>query len=214
LQAVKGYNALLAGVGILPLILGQVGGNLMSGALITKMGYYVPFMWLSVVFMAIGSGLLTTLTQHSSTGMWVGYQIIDGIGIGFGWPIGALAAQTVLDSSDIPVGTAIAVFMLLFGGAVFVSAANSIFTNSLVNGLTAANIQGVDSNAVVHLGATQLRHLVHPEDLGAVLDAYMKSLTDVYRLALVLACMCAAGAIGMEWVDVRKKKVSAMGTAA
>jgi MFS family permease len=186
----------------------------MSGALITKMGYYVPFMWLSVIFMAVGSGLLTTLTQHSSIGMWVGYQIIDGIGIGFGWPIGALAAQTVLDPSDIPVGTAIAVFMLLFGGAVFVSAANSIFTNSLVNGLTAANIQGVDPNAVVHLGATQLRHIVRSEDLDAVLDAYMGGLTDVYRLALVLACICAAGAIGMEWIDVRKKKVSALGSAA
>jgi hypothetical protein len=30
----------------------------------------------------------------------------------------------------------------------------------------------------------------------------------------VLACICAAGVIGMEWIDVRKKKVSALGAAA
>lgn len=209
MQAVKGYDALLAGVGILPLVLGQVGGNLISGALITKLGYYVPFMWLSVVFMAIGSGLMTTLTQYSSTGKWVGYQLIDGIGIGFGWQVGALAAQAVLQPVDIPIGTAIAVFMLLFGGAVFVSVANSIFTNNLVSGLTVAGIDGVDPSAVVHLGATELRQIVGPADLDAFLSIYMDGLTDVYRMALILGCITAVGALGMEWVNVRKKGVTA-----
>ncbi|KAK4610475.1 hypothetical protein CLAFUW4_13813 [Fulvia fulva] len=214
LQGIKNLNPLLAGVGVLPLILGQVGANLLGGVLVTRIGYYVPFMWLSVVFMAVGSGLLTTLTRDSSLGKWVGYQIIDGVGIGFGWQQGALAAQTVLDAVDVPVGTAIAVFMLLFGGAVFVSVANSVFTNSLVRELTAARIVGIDPATVVHLGATQLRQMVSGAELEAVLDGYMAALTDVYRVALILACISAVGVVGMEWIDVRKKGVKVAGGAA
>lgn len=111
----------------------------------------------------------------------------------------------MLEPGDIPIGTATSVFMLLFGGAVFVLVANSIFTNSLVSGLAAVHIQGADPGQVVHLGATAdgLK-----EDLESVLNAYMGELTDIYRLGLIMACLCAIRALGMEWANATKEGIS------
>jgi len=47
--------------------------------------------------------------------------------------------------------------------------------------------------------------MVREEDLEAVLDAYIGGLTDAYHLGLIMACLCAAGTLGMEWVNVRKE---------
>jgi hypothetical protein len=49
-----------------------------------KLGYYTPWALVSAVLAAIGAGLLGTLLPDSSTGRWIGYQIISGTGRGFG----------------------------------------------------------------------------------------------------------------------------------
>ena len=64
-------------------------------------------MFVSTALMAIGSGLLTTLKLDSNGGMWVGYQLIFGVGSGAGFPRPVLAAQTVVELQDVPIGVTI-----------------------------------------------------------------------------------------------------------
>lgn len=49
-----------------------------------KIGYVIPLAIFSTIFLTIGSGLYSLLGPHSSTGEWVGFQIIAGIGSGAG----------------------------------------------------------------------------------------------------------------------------------
>ena len=187
------------------MILGNVFGVISAGAITTRFGYYMPFIILSTVFMSIGAGLLTTLQVESSTGHWIGYQFLFGIGSGAGFQQPAVAAQTVLALEDIPIGSAIMVFVQLLGGAMFVSIAQNVFTNHLVSGILALGIPNLNANAIVESGATRLRDQIPAADLPGVLIAYNEALVKCFRLALYMACLTLLGAVGMEWRSVKKK---------
>lgn len=148
-QAIKNVSALQSGIDSLPLILAQVLGTIVAGALTSKLGFYMPFVYLSVILMSIGAGLMTTWHVDTSTGRWVGYQLIYGFGVGCGFQQVSLAAQAVLRTADVPIGVALAVFVQLLGGAIFVSVGNNIFTNKLVSGILAANIPDVDPQQIM-----------------------------------------------------------------
>ena len=59
---------------------------LLIGA-VSKLGYYLPFGVASGILAAVGNGLFTTFTQSTTTGEWIGYQIVGGVGRGLGMQI-------------------------------------------------------------------------------------------------------------------------------
>ena len=59
-----------------------------------KVGYYLPWAVASAVLSSIGYGLLSTLKPTSSTGSWIGYQIITGVGRGSGLQMVTFPANT------------------------------------------------------------------------------------------------------------------------
>ncbi|KAL9117491.1 MAG: hypothetical protein Q9187_005973 [Circinaria calcarea] len=207
-QAIQGTSATGSGIRNLPLILGQVIMVIGSGVLTTKLGYYTPFVYGSVVLMSIGAGLLTTLTPESGPGKWIGYQVLFGFGTGLGFQQPVIAAQTVLKHEDIPIGTAALLFIQLLGGALFVSVGSNIFNNKLVSNLAAA-LPDVRPDKIVSAGATGLKNIVRPQDLPTVLVAYNAALTKTFQIALVLACLSALGAVLFEWKSVKGKKIEA-----
>ena len=50
--------------------------------IVGKLGYYLPVSLIGAVLIAIGNGLLSTFDPHTSTGKWIGYQILVGAGQG------------------------------------------------------------------------------------------------------------------------------------
>ena len=49
-----------------------------------RIGYYLPLSVLGASLAAIGNGLISTFSTTTSTGRWIGYQIILGVGRGIG----------------------------------------------------------------------------------------------------------------------------------
>ncbi len=191
------------------MILGNVLGVISAGALTTRFGYYMPFIFLSLIFMSIGAGLLTTLRVDSSSAHWIGYQILFGLGSGWGFQQTAVAAQTVLALVDVPIGTAIMVFIQLLGGAMFVTIAQNVFTNNLVSGILAIHIPNLNAKVIVQSGATRLRQEIPTAYLPGVLVAYNEALVKTFRVGVCLACLSLLGAVGMEWRSVKNKRVVA-----
>jgi hypothetical protein len=102
----------------LPMLLGVVIMAMISGILITIIGYYVPFMIMSTIVASIGIGVLSTLKTNSDSQTWIGYEALSGLGIGAGLMQAVLIAQTVLSMDDIPTGTATLIFFQTLGGAI------------------------------------------------------------------------------------------------
>ncbi|KAF4637551.1 hypothetical protein G7Y89_g520 [Cudoniella acicularis] len=203
-QAILGVDALHSGYEILPFLLSLTATALVAGFTVSKLGYYVPHMILSSVFMSIGAGLMTTFTPSTPKAQWIGYQILFGIGSGLGAQQTNVAAQAVLPRKDIAIGSALMMFGSQMSGAIFVPIGQSVFENHLLKGIN--GIAGVDGEAILNTGATELRGVVGSEVLESVLGVYDKALTQVYLVAVVVAALAVLSALGMEWKSVKKDK--------
>jgi hypothetical protein len=190
----------------LPLILALVIMSIAGGAGVTAVGYYVPFFIVSTILQSVGAGLLTTFTVDVSSSKWIGYQILYGFGVGLAMQQPLIAVQTVLPIADVPVGTAVIMFTQTFGGALFVSVAQNVFTNRLLAGLMEV-AQGFDANLILKLGATSLTEAVPEQFLPGVLVAYNRALTQTWYVSVAMACLTALGTAGLEWKSVKGKKI-------
>lgn len=202
-QAVKGVSAFESGIMLLPMILSAVVGSILSGVIISKVGYYTPFFYLGSIITPIGAGLMTTFTPSTGSGKWIGYQIIVGIGLGFGSTMPLNVVQTVLERSDIATGSALIMFMRFLGSAIFLSVAQTVFLSSLVSNV--ANLPSIDPNAVANGGATELRNLVSADDLGTLLSDYNDAIINVFYLVVATVAVTIFGSVFVEWRSLKAR---------
>lgn len=191
------------------MILALVLMSIVAGGLVTALGYYAPFMIVSSVLMAIGAGLISTFEVDTGKAGWIGYQIVYGFGVGFGMQQSLIAAQTVLHLDDVPVGTSLIMFMQTLGGALFISIAQNIFTNSLLSNLT-SKAPGFPSGIILRTGATSLKDAVvklNVDLLPNVLIAYNEALRQTFYTSLAVAALSLIGAVVVEWKSVKGKKI-------
>ncbi len=203
-QAIKSVSAIKSGIDTLPLIMSLVVASIIAGALVQRLGYYVPFMIANGIIMSIGAGLITTFTPSTNHPNWIGYQIVFGFGLGLGMQQANLAAQAVLSRRDASTGIALIMFCQQLGGAIFVSIGQNIFANELIKGLS--SISGIDPATVVKTGATEIRNVVDVKFFSQVRAAYNGALTKTFTASLVMAALSIIGALCMEWKNIKKGK--------
>lgn len=87
------------------------------------------------------------------------------------------------------------------GGTMVISAAQSIFSNGLVNALTAAGF--ADINLVISNADASLRDLLPPEQLATALSAYMAGLRQAWALATACAGLCLVVGLCTKVEDIR-----------
>lgn len=123
-QAVKDDSPLMSGVYLLPSILAHLCGAVISGKiskfqalfiyyirlltfyLVERVGYYLPIILISSSLMAASNGLLSKLSPHTSSGKWIGYQILNGASRSLGLQI--VSPRTILVAfRDLPTLTLI-----------------------------------------------------------------------------------------------------------
>lgn len=95
------------------------------------------------------------------------------------------------------------IFAQNFGPAIFVSIAQIIFTQELKAHL--ASVVSLDASSLISIGLSDLSNNVPAGDLPKIIEGYDKALTTVFLLPVGLACASMIGALGMEWMSVRRK---------
>jgi predicted MFS family arabinose efflux permease len=208
-QAVKGVDAFKSGIMLLPLILSTVFASLSSGFFVSKVGYYSPFFILSSIIMATGSGLLTTFNLATGHAKWIGYQVLLGIGIGFGAQQPLNVAQTVLNRSDVSTGSAVIMFVRYLGSAAILPVAENVFISRLVAKLT--NLPGISPHTVINGGATDLRNLANGDDLKTLLSDYNEAIVDVLYIVVVTSSLTIFGSLFVEWKSLKTRAAEQTG---
>ncbi|KID81977.1 major facilitator superfamily transporter multidrug resistance [Metarhizium guizhouense ARSEF 977] len=203
-QAVKGVSAVLSGVYLLPTIISQLVTTLASGKLVTKVGYVPPFALYAAALAAIGSGLYSLFQPGTTTGQWIGFQILTGAGRGAGFQMPVIAVQNAVSFAEISTAMAFVVWSQYIGPTVFLSIFNTIFQTGLRSQLP-EQAPHTNASAVIEAGASAFRPLVPQEDLDGVLVAYSNSLDHVFYLIAALGCVAFFAAFGMGWKDIRQK---------
>ncbi|KAF2191593.1 MFS general substrate transporter [Zopfia rhizophila CBS 207.26] len=186
-QAIKSASPIESGVMNLPMLLGFVIFSLIGGSLISIIGYYIPFVYLTIIFMSVGGGLLTTLEVDSGHPKWIGYQFLFGAGSGLWMQQTMVIVQTALQFEEVPIGTAIVMFSQNLTGVIVVSVAQNVFTNQLVKNLS---------------------HYVPKVFYDLVLVAYNKCLTKTFYVGVALSCCAIFGAVGIQSLSAKEKEVN------
>lgn len=212
-QAVKGTSAEGSGIRTIPYLVSITISSIVVGGSITAIGFYTPFVWFGSAIFVVGAGMVYTLKVDSGAGMWIGYQILVGIGAGACVQIPFVAIQVVLNKKDMPSGNAIAIFFNSLGGAFAVSVAQNIFSNGLIK-YVPRYTHGVDVQTIISAGATHIKDVTPPDQLAGVLQAYNDAVTDAFILPIAAGGVAFLFSLLLEWKSVKGKKLDMTGGAA
>jgi hypothetical protein len=171
-----------------------------------RVGYYLPFGIASASLVILGSGLISTFTPKTTTGIWIGYQILLGAGRGMGFQIPIIAVQNNSPKDEVPIVNALVVFAQNLGGAIFLSLDQIIFSSGLKHNL-ALYAPEIDPKVVITAGAVGIRSVISVASLDGVILAYSKSFDRVMYLAAGAGGLALIAAFGMGWKNIKGKKV-------
>lgn len=210
-QVVDGVSASQSGVRNLAMILATTIATISSGFLITAFGHFVPLMILGSILVTIGSGLIYTLGLHSSSGKWIGYQIIAGFGVGLSLQIPVITAQATVDPADLSSATAMVLFVQTIGGAFMVSAGQSAFTNRLLQKLPTL-APSVSPALVSSTGITEIRKVFPADVIPGIVTSYLDGLKVAYAVSIALGGVAVLVSFASKWKNIKGKET--MGGAA
>lgn len=216
-QAVKGASPLLSGVYFLPFALAIMPFGALAGAFMAKTGLYKPLHWAGFALAAVGLGLFSTLTQQSSIGHWIGYQILASGGSGLIFTASLPSTLAELPESDVAVATGTYSFVRSFGLVWGVTIASVAF-----NGQVNANLPTVSDPAVRELlkgggaytyaaeGSKGIATLSEPAR-GEVLGVYVEALSVVWLICVGLSCLGFLVTFVERSIKLRKDQTTEFG---
>ncbi|KAI0539700.1 hypothetical protein GGR58DRAFT_499933 [Xylaria digitata] len=174
---------------------------------VSRWGYYLPWSIASGILGTVATGLISTFGVDTSTGQWIGYQILFGVGCRIGIQMPILAAQNSLPDSDIPMAISLLIFYQNIVSSIWLSVASTIFKGSLQTYIPQL-APSVDPTVIIHAGARGIRDVVSQGPvLTQVLIAYSMSIDNAFHLAAASFGTGLFFAWGMGWKDIRKNKV-------
>jgi MFS family permease len=205
-QAVKGTSAAISGVYGLPFTFVSAVGTMFAGFHMTAYGYYVPFMWVGSVVYLAGSIVYYLLQVESNPGMWVGCQLLAGIGFGISIQVTFIAVQVVTPAEDMPTACSWEVFFKSLGGAVGISVAQTIFSDVLLSRLKA--MPGLNAIDVVNAGAADVsaaKGAVPPALVRQVKIAYSDAITRAFIVPVAVTALAVILTWGLERRRIEKE---------
>lgn len=116
-QSIDNVSPIGSGVRNIPLIIMFSITTYAAGRVITKTGIAAPNLTVGSVIATIAAGLLYTLDINTSTGKWVGFQILAGFGYGLALQVPIVIAQAYAPPSDIASTTAIQICEFSFASS-------------------------------------------------------------------------------------------------
>ncbi|RYP35231.1 hypothetical protein DL767_003897 [Monosporascus sp. MG133] len=131
LQSVQLFSPTYAGVAFLPSVLVTIPFAIVSGGFISAANRYRPPQIVGICLMVIGFGTFTLLNRNSTTGEWVGFQILASAGCGLLLTCTLPAVQAPLDEKDVATATGTWAFLRSYGSIWGVSIPSAVFNSRI-----------------------------------------------------------------------------------
>jgi hypothetical protein len=211
-EAVKELSPIQAGLAVLPETLTLVPVSIMTGLLITWRGSYRWAIWTGWLVTTVGMGLLPLLDVGTPTDMWIGLNLIVGLGTGLLFGAMAFAVQASVASEVLPVAVSMFSFFRSLGAvsliqhisvhrfvadfvqAIGVAIGGTIFQNRLISQLEKYPQVAEGNGHVIHDGVAVIASIrTMPEAAGRTIlvQAFANALQAVW------VDMCIVSAVGL-----------------
>ncbi|KAL2106344.1 hypothetical protein VUR80DRAFT_6873 [Thermomyces stellatus] len=207
-QGIQGVGPLQSGVRMLPTVVTQIVSTMLASGLALRIKYYNPWFFLAPIFMMTSSVLFTTFTVSSTpASQWIGYQVIQGIGTGWGMQMSSLRVQLDLKDSPVlvPVGMALVMFVQQLGATVIQVVAGTVFNSQLSSRLGGFGLSPSQIRLLLGAGTTGIRKVAEKdfaELMDPILEAYNAAITRVFFVPVGSAAAGFIAAFGIKWTMI------------
>lgn len=206
-QFVRGDQPLDAGVRLLPFICVMVFCGLLSGAFMTKSGYYMPWFLLGGCLTLIGGSLMHTIGQDTSESRTYGYMAITGAGAGLYIQASYAVAQAKVAANRVADAAGFISFAQYLGITLSLAISGTVFQDVAFKKLTplfpdesASSIRdiitGTSGSLLESLDATKTKE---------VLDAIISAMSRTYVLVLTAGALTVVASCMMKVCSVSLK---------
>ncbi|KAI5476002.1 Major facilitator transporter-like protein [Pseudohyphozyma bogoriensis] len=210
-EAVKGKSATSSGIALLPTMLGVVLTAIISGQIVARLGRYWPFLIFAPIPICLGSGLMYTVDQYSSSAKLIGYQILLGVGVGCALQNALLAIQAEFQETPalIAQATGLVSFGQFLGGVVALGAGEAAFSTQLGKNLEKYAPQASASLIeIVKESPTLIRSQAPVDQLSSILTAYVKSLQIVFVIVVPVGALGLGATMFISNLSIKKPKAA------
>ncbi|KAB5576168.1 major facilitator superfamily protein [Coniochaeta sp. 2T2.1] len=217
-QGVLAATAYRSGIMLLPTILALLPAAILGGLLLTKFGRYKPILAASFALIVVGFGLFSILDENSSTGAWVGFQVLESFGAGLSLAALLPALLAPLTDKDTALATSTWAFMRSFGVMWGVAVAGTIYTNR-ASQLASSGAISSDAEVTAHFkagGAYAAAESHYLDSLSAqtraeVIAVQSNALRLSWQVAIGFGAVGLIAAAVMKQVPLRKENDTEFG---
>lgn len=200
-QFVQGDSALHSAVRLLPFVFTNVFGIIFNGAIMVKLGYYMPWYLIGGMLSIAGGALFTAAVGvNTSSSAIYGYSVLCGLGSGLFVQASFAIAQAKVAPVAIPLTVAFLGCGQITGITLALTISHSIFLNqatdriarilpSVPRDTVQQAVTGVDSSFFNTLA---------PADRDRVLDAIVQSINRVYPMVIAAGTISVVLALFMK----------------
>ncbi|KAI9784107.1 MAG: hypothetical protein M1839_002611 [Geoglossum umbratile] len=201
-QAVLGKGPLVSGALLVPYALTLSTGAGLVGIYIRKTGRYLEPIWIGMIVLTLGFGLMIDLPLIPGWPRIIIYQVIAGIGAGPNFQSPLIALQSMIAPQDIATATATFGFTRNIGTSIAVVIGGVVFQNGMQNQAALLRAALGQSVAALLSGGTaganvRIINSLPPMQKAIAREAFRVSLKKMW---IVFACLSAFGGVASIFV--------------
>ncbi|KAJ6141227.1 Efflux pump [Penicillium chermesinum] len=211
-ECVKGYNAIVAGVGVFPETFTVAPASIVVGVLVTKYGRYRWAIWSGWILSTLGLGLLYLLGVGTSIPAWVFMNLVTGLGLGMLYSSLGYAIQTAAEEKDVAYAASMYTFSRSFGQSIGVAIGGAIFQAQFAIKLKAYPLLASDADQLSKDASSLVETVkaMDPRSLEKtmIIEAYADSLKVVWATMAGLAFLGLLTSVFTEELTVDRAQES------
>ncbi|KKZ65949.1 hypothetical protein EMCG_08292 [[Emmonsia] crescens] len=199
-QFTRGDGPLDAGVRLLPLVIVMIVFVFVNGALMAKLGYYMPWYLAGGLLTVAGAALMYTVDQDTTESRVYGYTVLIGAGVGMFLQASFSVTQAVVDPENVAPAIGFITLAQFVGITVALAIANSILLNASQDQIQQIlpDVAAADIQAAILGARSGLVQNLPPDVKTRVLDAIVSAIDKTYMLVVAGGALVTVSSLVMR----------------
>ncbi|KAJ5257134.1 Major facilitator superfamily domain general substrate transporter [Penicillium angulare] len=185
-QFSRGDGALQSGVRLLPFIMLMIFATISNGAILFKVGYYMPWYLVGGILVVIGGALMFTVDTATSVSSIYGYTVLIGIGAGLFCQGSFSIGQAIVKPEIVAASIGFISTGQISGTTLALALANAVFLNKSEDGIMAIlpNTPIAEIQQTITEARSTLFDNLSADDRQRVMDVIVSALSSTYALVI------------------------------
>lgn len=198
-QIVLGVSATSSGAILTPMMLSVVGGSIISGQIISRLGRYKFLTIIGIAIVVLGLFLLSKMTVSTTQTELVVRMIITGIGLGLTMPVFTLSVQNAFPYSKLGVVTASSQLFRSVGGVLGITILGNLMNSKLKDKLPGffEKIQNISSVSQTQIPGSNII-------LEKIKGAFASSITEIFFVEMFVIVFAFFVSFFLKEIPLRK----------